>query len=555
MYSIVIYWYLKTIESFYFIFTLELYIYLGGESMIEIASLILLIIILSFLLVPSVFMIYSYFVDRNQKRHSVLKNYPLIGRVRYFFESIGPELRQYLFTGDNDGKPFSRKDYQNIVLPAKYKKRMVGFGSQRDFDQPGYYIKNTMFPKLTEELAIDQKEKIQTYAYYIEKEHLFSRREYRIQKESGPYFLDDQYAVTIGEQCTHPFVAKGLIGMSGMSYGALGDRAITALSLGLGRAGGTWMNTGEGGVSEYHLKGNVDLIMQIGPGLFGVRTQEGEMSWEELKKKSEIKQIKAFELKLAQGAKTRGGHVEAEKVTEEIAEIRNIKPYQTVDSPNRFKEFNNVYEMLDFIDRIRDVTGKPVGIKIVVGQQSDIDNLAKIMKETGQSPDFISVDGSEGGTGATYQELADSVGLPIKSAIPILHQALVDQDVRDRVKIIASGKLFTPDRIAIALALGADLVQVARAFMVTVGCIMAQVCHTNHCPVGVATTDKKLQQALDIEEKSYRVTNYVISIREGLFNIAAAAGLESPTELKDEHVSYKDLYDVIYENHLMTNKQ
>ncbi|MFD2637279.1 FMN-binding glutamate synthase family protein [Piscibacillus salipiscarius] len=523
--------------------------------MTELASLFLLIIIFLLLIIPGVFMLYGYFIDRNQRRHSVLKNYPLIGRVRYFFESIGPELRQYLFTEDNEGKPFSRKDYQNIVLPAKYKKRMVGFGSQRDFDQPGYYIKNTMFPKLEEELAIDQQEKIKTYAYYIEKEYLFSRKEYRIKKEVDPYFLDEKHSVVIGPNCPKPFVAKGLIGMSGMSYGALGDRAVTALSLGLGRAGGTWMNTGEGGVSDYHLRGNVDLIMQIGPGLFGVRTKEGEMSWEQLQNKAGIEQIKAFELKLAQGAKTRGGHVEGEKVTEEIAAIRNITPYQTVDSPNRFKEFDDVYGMLDFVERVREVTGKPVGIKIVVGQQGDIDTLARVMAETGHAPDFISVDGGEGGTGATYQELADSVGLPIKSAIPILHGALVDHGVRDRVKIIASGKLFTPDRIAVALALGADLVQVARAFMVTVGCIMAQVCHTNHCPVGVATTDPSLQKALNIEEKSYRVTNFVISVREGLFNIAAAAGLESPTQLKDEHVSYKDLYDVVYENHLMTNQK
>ncbi|GEL78402.1 FMN-binding glutamate synthase family protein [Tenuibacillus multivorans] len=523
--------------------------------MTEIASLLLLIIILILLIIPGFFMIYGYFVDRNQQRHSVLKNYPLIGRMRYFFESIGPELRQYLFTEDNSGKPFSRKDYQNIVLPAKYNKRMVGFGSQRDFDQPGYYIKNTMYPKLTEELAIEQSPVIESYVYNIEKEYLFSRKEYRTKTDIQPYLLDDDHVIVIGENCPNPFQVKGLIGMSGMSYGALGDRAITALSLGLGRAGGTWMNTGEGGVSDYHLKGNVDLIMQIGPGLFGVRTHEGEISWEELKKKANIEQVKAFELKLAQGAKTRGGHVEADKVTQEIAEIRNIPPYQTVDSPNRFKEFDDPYTMLEFIERIRDVAGKPVGIKIVVGQQRDVDDLARAMKETGKAPDFISVDGGEGGTGATYQELADSVGLPIKSAIPILHQALIDHNVRDRVKIIASGKLFTPDRIAVALALGADLIQLARAFMVTVGCILAQVCHTNHCPVGVATTDSKLQQALDIKEKSYRVTNYVVSVREGLYNIAASAGLESPTEFKDEHVSYKDLYDVIYENHLMTSEK
>lgn len=193
-------------------------------------------------------------------------------------------------------------------------------------------------------------------------------------------------------------------------------------------------------------------------------------------------------------------------------------------------------------------------MKIVVGQEKYVEELAKLMRETGKHPDFITVDGGEGGTGATYQELADSVGLPLKSALRILHQALVKEGVRDRVKIIASGKLITPDKIAIALSLGADLVQVARAFMVTVGCIMAQVCHTNECPVGVATTDPKLQRALDIDEKSYRVTNFVVAMREGLFNLAAASGLESPSEFRDEHVAYKDLYDVTYDNHLKTNQ-
>ncbi|MGM8214924.1 FMN-binding glutamate synthase family protein [Bacillaceae bacterium W0354] len=522
--------------------------------MTELASLLIIVIIFVLLIIPGLFMIYVFFVDRNQKKHSVLRNYPLIGRVRYFLENIGPELRQYLFNPDQNGQPFSRKNYQDIVIPAKYKKRLVSFGSKRDFDEPGYYIKNAMFPKLEEELAIKQKPIIESYVYEIEKEYLFSRKEHRKKAQISPYLLNEEHEIVIGPSAKQPFHVKGLIGMSGMSYGALGDRAITALSIGLGRAGGTWMNTGEGGISEHHLKGNADIIMQIGPGLFGVRTKDGEFSWEELKKKAQLEQVKAFEIKLHQGAKTRGGHIEGEKVTPEIAEIRNIEPYQSVDSPNRFKEFNDFYSMLDFIEQVRDVSGKPVGIKIVVGQQDDVMNLARIMQETGKHPDFISVDGSEGGTGASYQELADSVGLPIKAAIPILHQALQKYGVRDRVKIIASGKLFTPDRIAIALALGADLVQVARAFMVTVGCIMAQVCHTNQCPVGVATTDKKMQKALDIEEKSYRVTNYVVSIREGLFNIAAAAGLDSPTQLKDEHVSYKDLYDVVYENHLMTNK-
>ncbi|SFM19646.1 Glutamate synthase domain-containing protein 2 [Gracilibacillus orientalis] len=522
--------------------------------MADIAAIILLTAVLVVLIIPGVLMLIGFLADRSQKRHAVLRNYPLIGRVRYFLESIGPELRQYLFTDDDTGKPFSRKDYLNVVMPAKYKKRLEGFGSKRDFDQPGYYIKNTMFPRLTEELSIDHEPRVDTKIYHIDKENLFSRKEHHEAKQVSPYLLGKEHAIVIGPNTKNPFHVRGLIGMSGMSFGALGERAITALSIGLGRAGGTWMNTGEGGLSSYHLKGNVDLVVQIGPGLYGVRTPDGEMSWEELKKKAATDQVKAFELKLAQGAKTRGGHLEAEKVTEEIAEDRGIVPFQSNDSPNRFHQFSDVYGLLDFVEEIRDVAEKPVGIKIVVGQESDVQQLAEAIKETGKKPDFISVDGGEGGTGATYQELTDSVGLPIKSAIPILHQALLQAGVRDQVKIIASGKLFTPDRIAFALALGADLVQVARAFMITTGCIMAQVCHTNHCPVGVATTDPKLQKGLDIEEKSYRVSNYVISTREGLYNIAAAAGLESPTQLLEKHVAYKDLYDVVYENHLMTNK-
>lgn len=212
--------------------------------------------------------------------------------------------------------------------------------------------------------------------------------------------------------------------------------------------------------------------------------QNRAFNWDLLKEKSEIPQVKAFELKLAQGAKTRGGHVDAEKVTEEIAAIRNVTPYQEIDSPNRFNEFDDVPSMFSFIEQIRNHTGLPVGVKLVIGSPHDLEEMASYMKETGAGPDFITVDGSEGGTGATFQELADSVGLPIKSAITIANQTLKKYGVRDRVTLIASGKLFTADRIAVILGMGADLVQIARAFMITVGCIMAQICHTNRCPVG-----------------------------------------------------------------------
>lgn len=484
---------------------------------------------------------YFFRKDETQKQHSILRNFPLVGRIRYMSERIGPELRQYLFENNNEGKPFSRREFEDVVKAGKYKERLIGFGSERDFKDDGYYIRNSMFPVQREDLRVDNSQKINTIVYQVDKDGLLTRKEHRESKQVDPYYLQDKDAVILGEHtCRKPFKIKGLVGQSAMSYGALGEKAITALSKGLALAGGTWMNTGEGGLSNYHLAGNPDIIMQIGPGLFGVRTPGGEFSWEEFKKKSEMNQVKAFELKLAQGAKIRGGHVEGQKVTEEIAQIRLVEPGKTINSPNRFYEFSNYHEMFDFIGKLRDIGGKPVGIKIVVGDLDSLEEMASIMKDTGRGPDFITIDGGEGGTGATFQELADSVGLPISSALPVVDEMLKKHNVRDRVKLIASGKLITPDKIAIALAMGADLVNIARGFMISVGCIMAEICHTNHCPAGVATTDKKLQEGLVVEEKYYRVANYVISLREGLFNLAAAAGIDTPVKFERKHIVHKD---------------
>ncbi|WP_174614347.1 FMN-binding glutamate synthase family protein [Virgibacillus ihumii] len=482
-----------------------------------------------------------FFEDRSQRQHPVLRNYPVLGRVRYFLENIGAELRQYLFNNDREGKPFSRNDYAHIVKKAKYKRDVMGFGSQRDFEEAGYYVRNSMFPKLSEELKMDRKTKQTTGRYLLIKEPLFSQREEEWEQDESPvYLLDEEDTIVIGENCRYPFKARGQIGMSAMSYGSLGDRAITALSEGLGIAKGTWMNTGEGGLSDYHLKGGCDLIMQIGPGMFGVRDKEGNFNWDELLEKSKIPQLKAFEVKLAQGAKTRGGHVDGEKVTEEIARIRMVEPYESIDSPNRFPEFADIPSLFDFISKIREHTGKPVGMKIVVGSHFEAEDLAKHMKELNTGPDFITIDGSEGGTGASYQELADSVGLPIRSALPLVDYELKKYGVRDKVKIFAAGKLFSPDRVAIALSMGADLVNVARGFMITVGCIQTLQCHANSCPVGVATTDPDLQRALVVDEKKYRTANYVITMRKGLFRIAAAAGLDSPVHFGKENIVYKD---------------
>ncbi|QQE79907.1 FMN-binding glutamate synthase family protein [Alicyclobacillus sp. SO9] len=479
--------------------------------------------------------------DKHQKQHPVLRNYPLLGKMRYFLEKLGPELRQYLYNSDTEGKPFSRFDYEMVVKSAKYQRDVLSFGSLRDFDEAGFYIRNALFPKQTQELKFDREATVETRKYLLLKDPLFTSRKEKFEN-SNPlaYLLNTEDAVVIGRDCRYPFVVRGQVGMSAMSFGALGHHAISALSLGLAMAKGTWMNTGEGGLSPYHLKGDIDIIMQIGPGLFGVRDKDGNFDWNRLKEKSEISQVRAFELKLAQGAKARGGHVDGEKVTQEIADIRMVEPYQSIDSPNRFNEFHSLPEMFQFINRMKEHTGKPVGIKIVVGSKEEADELASFMAKTHTGPDFITIDGGEGGTGATYQELADSVGLPIKSSLPLMHQSLVRYGVRDRVILIASGKMFSPDRIAIALSMGADLVNVARGLMIAIGCIQSLKCHANICPVGVATTDEHLQQGLVVDEKKYRVANYVITLRKGLFRLAAAAGLDSPVQFSTQNVVYKD---------------
>lgn len=510
---------------------------MGWVSVLVLIGFIILCLII---VIPGVMLFNLYFVDRKQNQHAILRNFPILGKIRYFAEKAGPELRQYLYDQDNVGKPFSREDFHHVVLPGKYLQNMVGYGSKRDFEMAGYFIRNDMFPKQREEMRVDNSDLVDTKVYEIDEENLFSRKEHFHETQAKPWLLPEEDAVVIGGNCKHPFKVRSLVGQSAMSYGALGSHAITALSKGIGMAKGAWMNTGEGGLSPHHLQGDVDIIAQIGTGLFGVRTKDGQFSWDLLTEKAENPQVKAFELKLAQGAKTRGGHVDGKKVNEEIAKIRNVEPYKTINSPNRFKEFEDVPSMFEFIGKIREHTGKPVGIKIVVGSNDSVEELAAYMAKSGKGPDFITVDGSEGGTGASFQDLADSIGLPIKSAIMIVDDTLRRHGVRDRVKLIASGKLFTADRVAVVLGMGADLVNIARGFMMSVGCIMAQRCHTNECPAGVATTDNHLQKALVIEEKMYRATNFLITLREGLFRMSAAAGIDSPTKFERKHIMFKD---------------
>ena len=507
----------------------------------QIAVKILIGLILIMISVPPLLLLVWYFKDKNQSQHSILRNFPLLGRIRYLLEMLGPEFRQYLFDADDEGRPFSRTDFSNIVIQEKYLKTVIEFGSKRDFDKPGLFIKNAMFPKQKEEMKVNIMPKISTRRY-VGTEGLFSRTEHLENVEVSPWTLSEEDAIVVGANCKKPWKVKGPVGMSAMSYGALGENAISSLSHGLGMATGSWVHTGEGGLAPYHTVGGGDVIMQIGSGIFGVRNIDGSFSWEKFKEKSENPQVACFEIKLAQGAKIRGGHVEGSKVNEEIASIRGVEPWKTVDSPNRHNQFNDLETLFEFIHKLKETGGKPVGIKIVMGGSDSADELAKYMSESGGGPDFITVDGGEGGSGATYQEMADSMGMPIKSGIIYCDDALRKFGVRHKVKLFASGKLFSPDKIAIALASGADLVNIARGMMISVGCIGAQKCHTNKCPVGVATTDPGHQKALVVDEKKWRVLNYIITLRNGLHSLAAATGVDSYTKFDRSHIVYMDQF-------------
>ena len=507
----------------------------------QFALTLLLVLFIIVITVPPIVFLVLFVLDKKQTQHSVLRNFPLLGRIRYFFEMMGPEMRQYMFDSDNEGKPFTRVDFQNIVIAGKYLKTLIAFGSKRDFSKPGLYIRNSMFPKLAEEMRVVCAPKIQSMRY-VGSEGLFSRKEELEEVQIQPWLLQEENGILIGSECEHPWNILGPVGMSAMSYGALGENAIRAMSFGIGAAKGSWVHTGEGGLAPYHLEGGGDVIMQIGPGLFGVRDEKGDFSTELFKEKASNPQVKMFEIKLAQGAKIRGGHVEGNKISPEIAAIRGVEPWKNVDSPNRHHQFHDVSSLFDFIEQLKELGKKPVGIKVVMGGPDSADDIAKYMAESGRGPDAFTVDGGEGGSGATYQEMADSMGLPISSGLIYLDNALRRYGVRDRVKIFASGKLFSPDKIAIALAMGADLVNIARGLMISVGCIGAMKCHTNKCPVGVTTTDPDHQKALVVDEKKWRVLNYIITLRNGLNSLAAAAGLVNYTQFRRDHIQYRDQY-------------
>lgn len=446
---------------------------------------------------------YWYIQDITQKKHAILRNYPVIGHLRYFFEQLGEYFRQYFFLGDREEMPFNRATRGWVYRLAKNEGGVLGFGSTYDLHHPGALIfVNAGFPVLEEEQA-----------------------------PTPPLTIGEGYAAK-------PFTARSIVNISGMSYGALSRPAVLALSKGAAAAG-CWMDTGEGGLAPAHLEGGADIIMQIGTAKYGVRDAEGQLSDERLRELAAHDAVKAFEIKLSQGAKPgKGGVLPAAKVTAEIARIRGIPEGIDSISPNRHRDIANVNELLDMIVRVRSVTGKPVGIKTAIGGRRFLHELCEAILRRGleTAPDFIAVDGGEGGSGAAPQALADHMALSIDEALPRVVDTLIEFGLRERIRVIAAGKLVTSARAAWALAAGADFVNTARGFMFSLGCVQAMRCHQNTCPTGISTHNAKLQRGLVVEEKYLRVANYARNMNKEIDMIAHACGLTQAREFRREHV-------------------
>ena len=439
--------------------------------------------------------------DVTQKKHSVLRNYPVIGRLRYFFEAQGEYFRQYFFAGDRDEMPFNRATRSWAYRLAKAEGDIIGFGSTNDLREPGSIIfVNAPYPVL-------ERDRLPTPSLVI-----------------GAGY------------CEHPFEAKSIVNISGMSYGAISAPAVRSLSRGA-KVAGCWMDTGEGGLAPYHLEGGCDIIMQIGTAKYGIRDADGNLSPERARELGKV--VKAFEIKLSQGAKPgKGGVLPAAKVTDEIAGIRGIPAHTDSISPNRHLDIANVDELLDKIVYVRELTGRPVGVKTAVGGWQFMNELCEAINRRGPefAPDFLAIDGGEGGSGAAPQALADHMSLPIAEGLPRVVDALIESGLRERVRVIAAGKLVTSAKAAWALCVGADFVNTARGFMFALGCIQALRCHQNTCPTGVTTHNKRLQRGLVVEEKYLRVANYAIGMNREIDMIAHSCGLRHAREFRREHV-------------------
>lgn len=463
--------------------------------------------------------------DLLQRDKTILRLYPVIGHFRYMLESVRPEIQQYFIESDTNGMPISR-EFRNLVYQrAKGERDTRPFGTVFDVYKSGYeWINHSLSPSTD---------------------------------------LNQDPRILFGEHnCSKPYAASPL-NISAMSYGALSKTAIMALNKGA-KAGGFAHNTGEGGVSPYHKKHDGDLIWQIGTGYFGCRTDDGGFDVEAFAKTANEDQVKMVEIKLSQGAKPgHGGILPAAKVTQEIVEIRHVKMGEDVVSPPAHTAFSTPKGLLEFTAKLRELSGgKPVGFKLCLGHKSEFLAICKAINETGITPDFITIDGSEGGTGASPIELTNSVGMPLWDAVNFVNNALIGIGVRDKIKIIAAGKIISAFHMLRVIALGADTINSARGMMFALGCIQSRHCNTDACPTGIATQNPARYQALDVTDKGERVEKYHESMIHHLVDLLAVAGLQTTEEVKPHHIqrrinnmevkSYNEIYEFIKPNSLLS---
>jgi glutamate synthase domain-containing protein 2 len=446
-------------------------------------------------------LVFTYIKDKSQTESTLRRNYPVIARFRYLFEHLGEFFRQYFFAQDREEMPFNRAERSWVYRASKDVDSTVAFGSSRDLRPAGtVYFVNCPFPTLDQD-------------------------------------AEEPAEVVIGPHAKKPYRTSSTFNISGMSYGALSIPAVRTLSMGAKKAG-IWMNTGEGGLSPYHLEGGADIVFQIGTAKFGVRKPEGGFDETKFREVGAHEQVKMIEIKLSQGAKPgKGGILPGVKVTEEIAKIRGIHAGEPAISPNRHPEIDSVDDLLDMIDFVRSMTGKPVGFKAVVGSMSFFDNLCLAIQKRGEesAPDFITIDSADGGTGAAPMSLIDNMGMPIRESLPLVIDTLKRHGLRERIKICASGKMINPSEVAWAYCAGADFVNSARGFLFALGCIQSLQCNKNTCPTGITTHNKKLQYGLEPVSKSERVAHYAQNMQKEIGIIAHSCGVQEPRRLNRHH--------------------
>ena len=463
-----------------------------------------MMVIALMILLALIAVVVLFVIDVTQNTQAIRKNYPVIGRLRYVFEHLGVFFRQYFFAMDREELPFNRAQRAWVARASKSLDSTIAFGSTKPLNRPGdIFFLNSAYPPTKPEID-----------------------------------AHCQAPVIFGEgHVAHPFTTHAFFNISAMSYGALSGPAISALSAGAQQSG-IWLNTGEGGLAPFHQAAACDLVFQIGTAKYGVRDEAGNLDSHKVAELAAIPEVRMFEIKLSQGAKPgKGGILPGEKVTALIASTRGISQGHDSISPNRHPEVTDAASLLDLIERVRSASGKPTGIKCVIGQTAWLDDLCDAIQLRGirSAPDFITLDSADGGTGAAPQGLMDNMGLPIASSLPLVHQKLSAVGLRDRIKLIAAGKMINPAGVAAALCLGADVVCSARGFMFALGCIQALQCNENTCPTGITTHNPKLQKGLDPTVKSTRVANYATSMHEEVRLIAHSCGVLDPRALSAKH--------------------